>query len=266
MPELLRMENVSAAYGKIAVLHDASLALAPGDTLTIVGANGSGKTTLLRVLLGQIPATRGVVTLAGKSLGNLPTFKRARLGIGYVPEGRQLFPQLSVRENLELGGYMISRAAVAARIDEMLHVFPKLQRLIGTHCVYLSGGEQQMVTIARALMSSPKLLVLDEPSTGLAPRVVSELYLSLHTLLSTGLAILVAEQNARAALNFASQALVLKDGHVVAQGASSDLKNDPKVMDAYVGLTTSHAVTWREESGDDTFEETPLEASQGIRK
>lgn len=246
MPEILRLEEVSAAYGKIAVLHDVSFALDQSSTLAIVGANGSGKTTLLRVLLGQIPCVRGRITLDGRVLGDLPTFRRARLGIGYAPEGRQLFPQLSVRENLELGGYKLPAAEKASKIEEMLLIFPKLRALIATHCVYLSGGEQQMVTIARALMSSPRLLVLDEPSTGLAPRVITELYTSLRTLLSTGLTILVAEQNARAALNFATQALVLDDGRVVARGASASLKNDPKVLEAYVGHTNGPAITWRE--------------------
>jgi branched-chain amino acid transport system ATP-binding protein len=250
MPEILRLEEVSATYGKIAVLHDVSFTLDRSSTLAIVGANGSGKTTLLRVLLGQIPCVNGRISLDGRPLGSLPTFRRARLGIGYAPEGRQLFPQLSVRENLELGGYMISARQRSSKIDEMLEIFPKLQVLVNTHCVYLSGGEQQMVTIARALMSSPRLLVLDEPSTGLAPRVVSELYLSLRALLSTGLTILVAEQNARAALNFAMHAIVLEDGHVVARGTSASLKDDPKVMAAYVGHTGGATVTWREEADD----------------
>lgn len=249
MPELIELKNVSAGYDRIPVLHDISFSLDSGRTLAIVGANGAGKTTLLRVLLGQIPAMAGDVVLGGQSLKDLSTFKRARLGIGYAPEGRQLFPLLSVRENLDLGGYLKSAHERSVMIDEMLEIFPKLKPLINTHCTYLSGGEQQMVTIARALMGSPRLLVLDEPSTGLAPRVISELYVSLRSLLSTGLSILVAEQNARAALNFATDALVLKDGQVVARGASADLKNDVKVMDAYVGLETSATLTWH---GDET--------------
>jgi branched-chain amino acid transport system ATP-binding protein len=234
-PDLLRLEKVTAGYGKVPVLHGIDLALARGETLAIVGANGAGKSTLLRAIMGEISLAEGCVRFAGRTLANLPTHRRARLGIGYAPEGRQLFPAMTVVENLALGAAREEAAERRARVSAMLEIFPKLRPLAATRCGLLSGGEQQMVAIARALMGRPSLLLLDEPSTGLAPRIVSELYASLRSLLGTGLAVLVAEQNARAALRFATRAVVFEDGRIVLAGCSRALMNDPRIIAAYIG-------------------------------
>jgi branched-chain amino acid transport system ATP-binding protein len=233
---ILQLENVSAGYKAVPTIREIGLAMAAGEAVAVIGANGAGKTTLLRAIMGQISMMGGSVSFKGKLISGLSTHQRARLGIGYAPEGRQLFQSMTVTENLEIGAARISSAMRRQRIERVLDTFPKLRPLAKTHCGYLSGGEQQMVTIARALMGEPQLLLLDEPSTGLAPRVISELYASLAKLLPTGLTILVAEQNARAALRFAQRALVIEDGHLAIEGAASDLLEDRRVVDAYIGL------------------------------
>lgn len=234
--EVLRIEKVSAGYNKIPIIHDINLIMEAGETVAVVGANGAGKTTLLRTIMGQIRATRGSVSFAGAPLTLISTYDRARLGIGYVPEGRELFSAMSVCENIELGASRETAIVRASRASEMLNIFPKLKSLYRTQCGLLSGGEQQMVAIARALMGKPSLLLLDEPSTGLAPKVISELYATLSTLLDTGMTILVAEQNARAALRFAQRALVFEDGRIATSGLAKDLIGDARVVQAYVGI------------------------------
>jgi branched-chain amino acid transport system ATP-binding protein len=233
---ILQLDNVSAGYKTVPTIRGISLAMAAGDAVAIIGANGAGKTTLLRAIMGQVAMMEGSVSFRGGTISNLSTHQRARLGIGYAPEGRQLFQSMTVTENLEIGAARTSSTKRKQRIEQMLEIFPKLKPLAKTHCGFLSGGEQQMVTIARALMGEPRLLLLDEPSTGLAPRVINELYASLAKLLPTGLTILVAEQNARAALRFAQRALVLEDGHLALEGASVDLLGDRRVIDAYIGV------------------------------
>ena len=251
---ILQLENVSAGYKTVPTIRDIGLTMAAGDAVAIIGANGAGKTTLLRAIMGQIAMMGGGIRFQGKAISNLSTHQRARLGIGYAPEGRQLFQSMTVTENLEIGAARTSSATRSQRIERMFGIFPKLRPLARTHCGFLSGGEQQMVTIARALMGEPQLLLLDEPSTGLAPRVISELYASLAQLLPTGLTILVAEQNARAALRFATRALVLEDGRLAIEGATADLLGDRRVVDAYIGLG-SKDISWKTEvaaaGGDD---------------
>lgn len=184
---ILHLENVSAGYKTVPTIRGISLTMMAGDAVAIIGANGAGKTTLLRAIMGQIAMMGGSVSFQEQAISNLSTHERARLGIGYAPEGRQLFQAMTVTENLEIGATRISSAIRKQRIDRMFEIFPKLQPLAKTHCGFLSGGEQQMVAIARALMGEPHLLLLDEPSTGLAPRVINELYASLAKLLPTGL-------------------------------------------------------------------------------
>jgi branched-chain amino acid transport system ATP-binding protein len=235
-PAVLELLEVSAGYKAVPMIRGINLSIAPGDAVAVIGANGAGKTTMLRAIMGQISLMGGDIAFWGKPLKNLSTHQRARLGIGYAPEGRQLFHAMSVIENLEIGAARASAAERARRIEQIFEIFPKIRLRAKTDCGFLSGGEQQMVAIARALMPEPRLLLLDEPSTGLAPRVISELYASLAMLLPSGLTILAAEQNARAALKFAKKAIVLEDGQVAISGPSSTLLNDPRVAEAYVGL------------------------------
>ena len=244
---ILQLENVSAGYKAVPTIRNIGLTMMAGDAVAIIGANGAGKTTLLRAVMGQIATMDGSVAFQGTTISDLSTHQRARLGIGYAPEGRQLFQSMTVSENLEIGAARVSSAMRKQRIEHMFEIFPKLQPLARTDCGFLSGGEQQMVTIARALMGEPRLLLLDEPSTGLAPRVISELYASLAKLLPTGMTILVAEQNARAALRFAQRALVLEDGRLAAEGAAADLLGDRRVVDAYIGLASKDLV-WKTEA------------------
>lgn len=235
MPDVLRLHGVCAGYGKVPVLHDIDVTLPARGSLAIVGANGAGKSTLLRAIMGEIPLTAGEITFKEQSLAGLPIYRRARLGIGYAPEGRQLFPDMTVQETIELGAARAPAAERRRRFDAMMELFPKLKRLHASRCGLLSGGEQQMVAIARALMPEPALLLLDEPSTGLAPRIVAELYASLRQLLSSGLAVLVVEQNARAALRFARTGAVVENGRIVLHGDAGALAKDPQVAAAYVG-------------------------------
>ena len=243
MSELLRLDGVHAGYRKVPVLRDVSLSLGAGETLAIVGANGAGKTTLLRAVMGEIGVAAGDIRFAGGSLAALATHHRACLGIGYCPEGRQLFAMMSVAENLELGAARVARDVRRERLDRIMSIFPKLRQLHRTACGLLSGGEQQMVAVGRALMGEPRLLLLDEPSTGLAPRVVQELYASLRTLLGGGMAILVVEQNARAAMRFAQRTIVLEDGRVAVAGMSDALRDDRRVIEAYVGTVAAAPVS-----------------------
>ncbi len=232
--EVLHLHGVSAGYRDVAIIHQIDLELGSGDSMAVIGANGAGKTTLLRVIMGEIPAMSGEVLFNEMPISRLPTYRRAKLGIGYAPEGRQLFPAMTVSENLELGASRLPSRERSRRLCKVLEVFPKLAPLLHRHCGLLSGGEQQMVAVGRAIMGGPRLLLLDEPSTGLAPRVVLELYASLGLLHETGISILVVEQNAKAVLKFARRALVFEDGRIVASGLARDLMNDPRVIQAYV--------------------------------
>ncbi|TAM74773.1 FAD-dependent tricarballylate dehydrogenase TcuA [bacterium] len=234
--EMLRLENVCAGYKQLPILHDVNLSVGEGEAVAVIGANGAGKTTLLRVIMGQIAATRGEVRFNGRPLTGLSTYHRARLGIGYAPERRELFAEMRVDENLEMGAFDSPASERAARIERIFEIFPKLERLRATPCRLLSGGEQQMVAIARALMGKPRLLLLDEPSTGLAPKVVGELYAALSRFHADGLTILVVEQNARAALQFAQRACVVEDGRMTVSGPAADLLSDTRLVEAYVGL------------------------------
>jgi branched-chain amino acid transport system ATP-binding protein len=243
-PPTLELCDATAGYKTVPMIHGINVSMAAGDAIAVIGANGAGKTTILRAIMGEIAMMAGDVAFYGTSMNGLPIHQRARLGIGYAPEGRQLFPAMTVKENLEIGAARVGAAERPRRIARMFEIFPKLRPLADTDCGYLSGGEQQMVAIARALMSKPRLLLLDEPSTGLAPRVIFELYAALALLLKTGLTILVAEQNARAALRFATKAIVLEDGRIVTSGPSSALLNDRRVVSAYVGLGAQE-LSWK---------------------
>ena len=234
MTPLLELERVSAGHGAGDVVENVSLVVPGGSLTLLVGLNGAGKTTLLSAIAGLL-ACRGTVRLDGAALGVASPSERVRRGLSLVPEGRHLFPHLPVRDNLLLGAYLSPRRERLARLRAVLDAFPRLDerrdQLAGT----MSGGEQQMVAIGRALMSRPRLLLLDEPSLGLAPRLVADLFRAVRQIRDRGTAVLLVEQNVRQALSVADRGYVLERGHVVAEGAGSELLGSARIQEAYLG-------------------------------
>lgn len=235
---LLVIDDLCAAYDGIEVLHHVGLTLDQGDFVAVIGANTAGKSTLLRSISGLVPRTSGQIMFAGENLLSLPAHKIPYRGISHVPEGRHVFPAMSVEENLWLGGYhrRHDMADLQRTLDSVFTQFPRLaerrRQLAGT----LSGGEQQMVAIGRALMGKPRLLLLDEPSHGLAPKIVQELHDALVAIHRSGVTTLLVEQNTQLALSVAQRALVLQSGTVVLSGLSSELLNDARIREAYLGI------------------------------
>jgi branched-chain amino acid transport system ATP-binding protein len=218
---LLCVTDLEAGYGPIRALDGVSLDVEPGELVSIIGANGAGKSTLLMAISGIVPARRGTIEFAGRPLAGLAPHEIVRLGVSQVPEGRRIFPRLTVRENLELCGFMRDdRGQLSRDLEEACGLFPLLGERMGQLGGTLSGGEQQMLAIARALMARPTLLLLDEPSLGLAPKLVAELMATLAALHRDGLSLLLVEQNATAALAIADRAVVLETGRVVMQGSA----------------------------------------------
>jgi branched-chain amino acid transport system ATP-binding protein len=233
---LLDVRGIEAGYGPIKALDGVSITVDEGELVAIIGANGAGKTTLLMAISGIVRPRRGEVTFQGQSLAGLPPHEIVRLGIGHSPEGRRIFPRLTVRENLELGGFtQTDRVQVRRDIDEACSLFPILGDRMGQLGGTLSGGEQQMLALARALVGRPKLLLLDEPSLGLAPLIVAKIFEVIAGLAGRGIAVMLVEQNARAALRLASRGYVLETGRVTLTGSGADLAADPRVRDAYLG-------------------------------
>lgn len=228
----LAVSDLDAGYGKLAILHGVNLSVAPGEIVTVVGSNGAGKTTLLRALNGLIRPTAGTVTLDGVDITGKATEKMAALGLTHVPENRLCFPTLSVRDNLMLGAW--SRGGKGDLVA-VLELFPRLQPRLGQAAGTLSGGEQQMVAIGRGLMASPKAILLDEPSIGLAPKVVAEIMKVLTELRGRGMAVLLVEQNVRASFGIADRAVVMQRGRVVLEGTPAELVELPEVRNAYLG-------------------------------
>ncbi len=233
---LLEIKSMTARYGDVQVLWDVSLRVRKGEIVTLLGANGAGKTTALKTISGVVRATGGEIIWNGERIDRLSASKVAALGIAHVPEGRRLFPLMSVRENLELGA--ISRQARNRRaesLDKVFTLFPRVKererQLAGT----LSGGEQQMVAIGRGLMACPSLLMLDEPSLGLAPIIVKEMFEIIKDINREGITILLVEQNVHQSLKLADNAFVLENGRVVLEGAGEELLNDERVRAAYLG-------------------------------
>jgi branched-chain amino acid transport system ATP-binding protein len=223
IPSLLEVRELDVFYGRVQALTGVGLRVVRGELVTIVGPNGAGKTTLLRAIMGLVPARAGTVTVDGHCITGQPTEGIVRLGLGMVPEGRDLFGPLTVRENLMLGAYSrprrARRASMAADLDSVLVLFGALKGRLGTPAGTLSGGEQQMLAIGRALMARPRLLLLDEPSVGLAPLVINVIFRALETLKAEGLTILLVEQNARAAFRIADRGYALSPGGVIAEAA-----------------------------------------------
>ena len=232
---MLVCDGLHAGYGRVAVLHGVSLSVQPDELVTLIGPNGAGKTTVLKAIVGLVRPARGTVTFGGASLvGRDPADVVAR-GVALVPQGRMVFQSLTVRENLRLGAYRADPAAAGPRLETVLAAFPALRDRLGQLGGTLSGGQQQMLAIARALMSNPALLLLDEPSTGLAPTIVESIFRTLGDLHRRGTMILLVEQNAHIALELASRAYVLEQGAIVAEGPAATLRQDARVMAAYLG-------------------------------
>jgi branched-chain amino acid transport system ATP-binding protein len=233
---LLHLQGLVAGYGPVRALDDVSLEVGAGETVAIVGANGAGKTSLLMAISGLVPLQSGQIRYQGRPLAGVSPHEIARAGIGHVPEGRRIFPYLTVRENLELGAVARrERAGLREDIAAACDLFPvlasRMRQLGGT----LSGGEQQMLAIARALVGRPRLVLLDEPSLGLAPLMVEKVFAAIASLGARGIAVVLVEQNARASLRLATRAHVLEHGRIVLSGAGDALAADPRVRAAYLG-------------------------------
>ena len=233
---LLQLEEVSSGYAHSPVLHQVSLAVAPGEIVALIGANGAGKSTLLDTVMGLVALSSGDILFDNRSIARLPTPAIVRAGMAQVPERRQLFGAMSVEENLRMGAYVRGdRAAVARAMEEQFAQFPQLAERRRQPAQTLSGGEQQMLAIARARMSGPRLLLLDEPSLGLAPLLADQILREIAALRAEGGTVLIVEQNARAALSIADRGYVLENGRITVSGAAGDLLSDRAVQEAYLG-------------------------------
>ena len=232
--QLLEVENLSAGYLGKDVIHNVALTLAEGEAVAIIGSNGAGKTTLFRAICGLVEARTGRVMFDGSSLIGLLAYQVARNGLAYVPAERRLFPTMSVRENLILGCY--PHRLDAARLEFVYSLFPQLAARRSQRAGTMSGGEQQMLAVGRALMSKPRLLLLDEPTTGLSPKLAQTAYTALRALKSEGLTLLIAEQQVPLALSIADRGYVLEDGRVQLEGSSQELGNNSAVRSAYLGV------------------------------
>ena len=231
---LLSIDHISASYGRVVALRDVSLTVFEGEAVALIGANGAGKSTLFNTIIGFLQPRGGELSFRGRAVAALPPEKRVQLGIGYAPEGRRVFPGLSVRENLEVAslGRRAQREELLAQVFEM---FPQLAERQAARGWQLSGGQQQMLAIGRALMSAPKLLLLDEPSLGLAPKLVEEVLGRIPSIVARGTSVLLAEQNVTKALRYCNRAYVMEVGKVVLSGAAAELRSAEAVRRAYLG-------------------------------
>ena len=239
---MLTIKNLQAAYGKVQVLHGISIDVPKGKVVTLIGSNGAGKTTTMRAVSGMIEPTGGEITLNGKNITGLPSHKITKTGLAHSPEGRRVFPTQSVTDNLLLGAFPRMtfgggrpRGDVMADLEKNLELFPRLKERRNQLAGTLSGGEQQMLAMARALMLNPDVLLLDEPSMGLAPILVEEVFVTIKRLKERGVTMLLVEQFAAAALNVADYGYVLENGNIAVHGPAEQLKNDPAVRAAYLG-------------------------------
>jgi branched-chain amino acid transport system ATP-binding protein len=233
---MLEVEALSSRYGRITALSDVSLRVDDGELIALVGANGAGKSTLLRALSGVQPVASGSVRFEGGDITRISARNRVRMGIVQVPEGRQVFGPLSVEDNLRLGAYVRPASELAGGLERVYALFPILAKKRHEAAGTLSGGQQQMLAMGRALMTNPRLLLLDEPSMGLAPRLVAEIFATIRSLKAAATTILLVDQNARAALSIADRAYVLEVGRIALAGRGNELLVDPAVQQAYLGL------------------------------
>ena len=232
---MLTFKNVSTFYGKIQALHDINVEVRKGEIVTLIGANGAGKSTLLMTLCGSPRAASGSIRYEGEELVGLDSPEIMRKSIAVVPEGRRVFARLTVEENLAMGGFFTAKGDYQEQMDKVLHLFPRLKERFEQRAGTMSGGEQQMLAIGRALMSKPRLLLLDEPSLGLAPIIIQQIFDIIEQLRKDGVTVFLVEQNANQALKLADRGYVLENGRIVMQGSGADLLVDPKVRDAYLG-------------------------------
>ena len=233
---MLDVRNLEVRYGEFRAVHGVSFTVEDGELITITGANGAGKTSILRTLMGFQPAYRGTITLNGKEITHLSAHERAKLGIGIVPEGRRLFGDMDVQENLEMGGYLIQdKALLKQRLEAVYARFPVLKSRRNQRAKTLSGGEQQMLAIGRTLMGDPPLVLMDEVSLGLMPKYVQEVFRIIKELNEEGKTILLVEQNAKKALSIAHRGYVLETGRFRWEGEAQQLKDNPEVQRAYLG-------------------------------
>ena len=235
MNPMLSLDNVSAHYGKIQALHNVSLHINQGEIVTLIGANGAGKTTLLGTLCGEPRATQGSITFDGKAITEWQTSRIMREAIAIVPEGRRVFSRMTVEENLAMGGFFADRQQYQTRIKQVYALFPRLYERRVQRAGTMSGGEQQMLAIGRALMSQPRLLLLDEPSLGLAPIIIQQIFDTIEQLRQEGMTIFLVEQNANQALKLADRGYVLENGHVVLEDTGDALLANEAVRSAYLG-------------------------------
>ncbi|HEX8475687.1 MAG TPA: ABC transporter ATP-binding protein [Pyrinomonadaceae bacterium] len=233
---MLTLENISVNYGAINALNGISMRVEQGEVITLIGANGAGKTTTLRTITGLLTPREGRIAFEGEDISGVPTHKLVARGIAMSPEGRGVFANLSVRENLQMGAYLKkNKSEIAEDMENGFRMFPRLKEREAQKAGTLSGGEQQMLAMARALMSRPRLLLLDEPSLGLAPLVVHTIFEAIEEIRSKGTTILLVEQNAHAALNHSDRAYVMETGKIVMEGPSKELAADPRIKEAYLG-------------------------------
>jgi len=241
---LLKAEGLELAYGQVSACRDLSFHVDEGEIVTLIGANGAGKSTTLRAVAGVLASRAGVIRFDGGDITRTPPHERTALGISLVPEGRRVFPFLTVRENLELGAFKYRKdgAKVRSLMENILAMFPRLRERIRQHAGTLSGGEQQMLAVGRAMMSEPRLICLDEPSLGLAPMVVQDIFRTIKAINAAGTSVLLVEQNARYALETASRGYVLQTGSIIANGQCTMLRDDDRVREAYLGRSAANRV------------------------
>jgi branched-chain amino acid transport system ATP-binding protein len=240
---ILQVSDLCVSYGKVEALHHVSLKVMPGSIVTVIGPNGAGKTTMLSALMGLLPPARGEIRFLGRDQGGAEVEELVAQGMCLVPEKRELFGEMSVEDNLLLGAFMRRRLGFrdeAETQEQVYKIFPRLKERRAQQAGTLSGGERQMLAVGRALMAKPKLLMLDEPSLGLAPLIVREIFHIISALKKTGVAVLLVEQNARAALQIADYGYVLETGEVALEGVADVLEDDPKVVESYLGLGGKH--------------------------
>ena len=237
MTALLDLQAVTSGYGEIRVLENVSIEVAAGSITALVGSNGAGKTTLMRVIAGLLPLAAGRIVFDGVDIGVAPPHRRVELGLALVPEGRLIFPDFTVEENLKIGAIAPhARPERDGRIEEMFELFPRLRERRSQAGGTLSGGEQQMLALARGMMAGPRLLLLDEPSLGLAPIVIEQLFNVIPRIREAGVTVLIAEQDVRSSLELADTAYVMENGRIVQTGPAAQLLGDPSIKEAYLGL------------------------------